>query len=446
MAEKRRSISSDDLRSHNKPGDVWISIQGKIYDVTEWGKDHPGGEGPLLNLAGQDVTDAFVAFHPGSAWKNLDKFHIGYLQDYVVSDVSKDYRKLVSEFSKAGLYEKKGHGHLIRLLVMSLVFIASVSGVVLSDKTSVHVGSAVLLAVIWMQFGFIGHDSGHYNIMTSPELNRYMQIFSVNVVSGVSVGWWKRYHNAHHIAVNSLEYDPDLQYVPFLVVSTAIFDSLTSHFYRKKMTFDAVARFLVSFQHWTFYPLMAIGRVSFLAQSIGVLLSKKPLPDRHLEWFGLVVFWAWYSLLISCLPNWWERVIFIAVNFAVTGIQHVQFCLNHYSAQTYIGAPCANDWFEKQTKGSIDISCSPWTDWFHGGLQFQIEHHLFPRMPRCNLRKISPFVKELCRKHNLVYTSVSFFEGNRRTLATLKNAALKARDLTSPIPKNLVWEAVHTHG
>ncbi|KAL5722125.1 hypothetical protein ACHQM5_005683 [Ranunculus cassubicifolius] len=446
MAEKRREVSAEELKKHNTTDSLWISIQGKIYDVTEWRKDHPGGESPLLNLAGQDVTDAFVAFHPGSAWKYLEKFHIGYLKDYTVSEVSKDYRKLVSEFTKAGMFEKKGHGILISLLCLSVMMITSVSGVLLSDKPWAHFCSAVLLGLLWMQIGFVGHDSGHYNIMLSPKLNRFMQIFTGNCVTGISIGWWKWTHTAHHIAVNSLDFDPDLQHVPFLAVSPAIFNSLQSVFYGRKMVFDSAARFLVSFQHWTFYPVMAVARINLFAQSWILLLSNRPMQDRALELAGLGVFWVWYSLLISCLPNWGERAMFVAVSFAVSGIQHVQFCLNHFSADTYVGPPLANDWFAKQTKGSIDISCSTWMDWFHGGLQFQVEHHLFPRLPRCHLRKISPFVKELCRKHKLPYNSVSFFEANKMTISTLKAAAMQARDLTKPMPKNLLWEAVNTHG
>lgn len=69
---KKRFITSDDLKKHNQPGDLWISIQGKVYDVSHWVKSHPGGEAAILNLAGQDVTDAFIAYHPGTAWRHLE--------------------------------------------------------------------------------------------------------------------------------------------------------------------------------------------------------------------------------------------------------------------------------------------------------------------------------------------------------------------------------------
>ncbi|KAL9256864.1 Acyl-lipid (9-3)-desaturase-like protein, partial [Drosera capensis] len=289
-------ISSDELKTHNKKGDLWISIQGKIYDVSTWIESHPGGEDPLVILAGQDVTDAFVALHPGSAWKELDKFFTGYhLKDYKVSPVSKEYRNLAAQFAKMGLFERKGHGE----------------------------------------------DEFRWGFEVLGELS------ALDVLSG-------------HV------------------------------------------------------------------------------PNRGIELFCVLVFWIWYPLLVSRLPNWGERFAFVVASFVITGIQHIQFTLNHFSTSVYVGKPSGNDWFEKQTNGSLDISCPSWMDWFHGGLQFQVEHHLFPRLPRNQLRKISPFVKQLCATHNLPYNCASFWKANAMTIDTLRAAALQARDLTNPIPKNLV--------
>ncbi|PWA70265.1 cytochrome b5-like heme/steroid binding domain-containing protein [Artemisia annua] len=123
-ADGKKYITSEELQKHNKANDLWISIQGKVYNVTEWAKIHPGGDIPLMNLAGQDVTDAFIAFHPGSAWQHLNKLFTGYhLKDYQVSEVSKDYRKLASEFAKAGMFEKKGHGVSTHLFIVSISII-----------------------------------------------------------------------------------------------------------------------------------------------------------------------------------------------------------------------------------------------------------------------------------------------------------------------------------
>ncbi|GER45208.1 fatty acid desaturase [Striga asiatica] len=382
----RKYITSDELRRHNVPGDLWISIQGKIYDVTDWSAVHPGGDAPLLNLAGQDVTDAHLA--------------------------------------KSGMFDKKGHGVIYSLCSVFLMLAACFYGVIFTESFAVHSLSGCLLGLAWMQVAYLGHDSGHYQIMTTRGFNRFIQILAGNCLTGISIAWWKWTHNAHHIACNSLDYDPDLQHLPMLAVSSKLFNSLTSRFYGRQLTFDSLSRFFVSYQHLTFYPVMCVARVNLYLQTFLLLFSKKrKVPDRALNLLGILVFWTWFPILVSFLPDWTERFVFVMASFCVTSIQHVQFCLNHFAANVYVGPPRGNDWFEKQTGGTIDISCSSYMDWFFGGLQFQLEHHLFPRLPRCQLRRVSPLVQELCKKHGLPYRSLSFFEANAILPATLTNAS-----------------------
>ncbi|XP_062154235.1 delta(8)-fatty-acid desaturase 2 [Alnus glutinosa] len=447
MEAEKKYVTVEELKKHNKPGDLWISIQNKVYDVSDWIKDHPGGDAPLLGLAGQDVTDAFIAYHPGTAWQYLDRFFTGYyLKDFKISEVSKDYRKLAAELAKQGLFERKGHGTMYSLLCIALMMSLVVYGVLCSESVLVHLGCGMLLGLLWIEGAYVGHDSGHYQVMSNPVCNRAAQIFSGNCLTGISIAWWKWTHNAHHLACNSLDHDPDLQHIPVFAVSSKLFNSVTSCFYGREMKFDSLARFLVSYQHWTYYPVLSVSRVNLFVQTLLLLFTRRGVPNRGLNILGILVFWTWFPLLVSCLPNWSERVMFVMASFAVTGIQHNQFTLNHFSADVYLGHPNGNDWFEKQTGGTLDISCSPWMDWFFGGLQFQLEHHLFPRLPRGQLRNVSPIVEALCKKHNLPYRSMSFWAANVSTIRTLRTAALQARDMTGPVPKNLVWEAFNTHG
>ncbi|KAG6389390.1 hypothetical protein SASPL_150858 [Salvia splendens] len=447
MAETKKYISAEELATHNQPGDLWISIQGKIYDVSDWIKSHPGGDLPLLNLAGRDATDAFVAYHPAHAWSHLAPFHNHlHLQNYVVSEVSKDYRKLVHEFTKLGLFDKKGHNVLFSLTAIAMLFSLCLYGVVFCDGALLHALCGCAMGFLWIQSGWLGHDSGHYQIMLTRNSNRFVQVLSGNCLAGISIAWWKRNHNAHHIACNSLDHDPDLQHMPFFAVSPKFFNSITSLYYNRKLEFDKFARFLISKQHFTYYPVMSLARLNLFAQSFFLLSSNKDVPNRLQEILGLLTFWIWYPLLVSFLPNWKEKLMFVACSFIVTSIQHVQFTLNHFSANVYVGLPNGNDWFEKQTYGTLNISCPPWMDWFHGGLQFQIEHHLFPRLPRSQLRGVAPFVKELCKKHGLPYNCATFWGANVMTLRTLRAAAMQARDYSKPAPRNLVWEAVNSIG
>jgi delta8-fatty-acid desaturase len=77
---------------------------------------------------------------------------------------------------------------------------------------------------------------------------------------------------------------------------------------------------------------MGFARINLLVQSIVFLINQKKVQQRWLEIAGVAFFWVWYPLLISCLPNWYERVAFVLIGFFVTGLQHVQFTLNHFSA------------------------------------------------------------------------------------------------------------------
>lgn len=447
-ATEKKYITVEELKDHNKPDDLWISIHGKIYNVTQWKKQHPGGENTLLHLGGQDVTDAFIAYHSDVAWQYLEKFFTGfYLKDYKVSNISKDYKKLTFEFTKMGLFDNRGHGVFYYYLVGGFFFALSVYGVVCSQNVFVHLLCGAILGALWLQSGYVGHDSTHYRTMSTTFYTNLAQVFTGNCIAGVSAAWFKRTHHAHHVATNSLDHDPDIQQMPVFAISSKYFNNIISHFHGRKLEFDGFTRFMVSYQHWTFYPVMVLARLSLCLQSLFfVLFAKHKVPNRALDLVGLLVFWTWFPLLISCLPSWSERMMFLLACFTVTTIQHVAFCLNHFPGDVYMGYPKGNDWLEKQINGTLDIACPFWLDWFYGGLQFQLEHHLFPRMPRSQLRKISPFVRELCKKHDLSYKSLGFFEANIKTLKTLRTAALQARDLTNPVTTNLLWEAVNTHG
>ncbi|KAE8798373.1 Fatty acid desaturase 2-like protein [Hordeum vulgare] len=114
-----RMISTKELQAHAAADDLWISISGDVYDVTPWVRHHPGGEVPLITLAGQDATDAFMAYHPPSVRPLLRRFFVGRLSDYTVPPASADFRHLLTQLSSAGLFERVGHTPKFLLVAMS---------------------------------------------------------------------------------------------------------------------------------------------------------------------------------------------------------------------------------------------------------------------------------------------------------------------------------------
>lgn len=301
------------------------------------------------------------------------------------------------------------------------------------------------MAAFWQQMAFVGHDGGHMAITHDFKTDWKIGIFVGNMTTGVSIGWWKKSHNAHHIVTNSVEFDPDIQHLPVFAVTEKFFKSVKSMYHERILYFDQVARFFVSNQHWLYYIVMGLARFNLYVQSFLLVFSLPCGRNKYFELFGLIFFWTWYIYLCSFLPTWTSLFIFVFVAHFLAGILHVQITLSHFSMDTYHGHP--NEVFKGsgyallQLQTTMDIECNPWLDFFHGGLQFQIEHHLFPRLPRHRLRETKSKVQELCRKHNVPYRSKTFYEANVEVIQRLKETATKAKCL-SPI----IWEGVNAIG
>lgn len=328
---------------------------------------------------------------------------------------------------------------------LGLIFAALVYGVIFSDNIYIQVASSVTMAAFWQQMAFVGHDGGHMAITHDFKTDWNIGIFVGNMTTGVSIGWWKKSHNAHHIVTNSVEFDPDIQHLPVFAVTEKFFKSVKSMYHERILYFDQVARFFVSNQHWLYYIVMGLARFNLYVQSFLLVFSLPSGRNKYFELFGLIFFWTWYIYLCSFLPTWTSLFIFVFVAHFLAGILHVQITLSHFSMETYHGHP--NEVFKGsgyallQLQTTMDIECNPWLDFFHGGLQFQIEHHLFPRLPRHRLREMKSKVQELCRKHNVPYRSKTFYEANLEVIQRLKDTATKAKCL-SPI----IWEGVNAIG
>ena len=215
--------------------------------------------------------------------------------------------------------------------------------------------------------------------------------------------------------------------MPVFAVSEKYFKSVYSLYHRRRMKFDRIAKFFVRVQHYTFYPIMAVARINLYLQTLIFLVKAERVRSRPVEFLAIGVFFAWLSALIAQLPEG-HRVPFFFLSHAVAGIIHVQICLSHFSRDVFEGRPESHKWVEMQLSGTMDIDCPRWLDWFHGGLQFQTEHHLVPRMPRHKLRRFrEEVVKPFLKAHGLKHDQPSFWEANKEVWRTLKASAKAAK-------------------
>merc|ERR1711948_214339 len=193
---------------------------------------------------------------------------------------------------------------------------------------------------------------------------------------------------------------------------------------------DAVARFLVSKQHYVFYPMMFFARFNLYVQGLILLFTtKERLHYRKLELASISAFFVWMSAVAYSQPTWWQGVLWLLLSHGVAGILHVQIVISHWAMEAYHGHAyndATDEWYITQLKTTMDIVTPPLLDFMHIGLQFQIEHHLFPRLPRHNLRKARDLVMEVCKKHDLPYCEHGFFQANVVTMEALAATARAA--------------------
>jgi sphingolipid 8-(E)-desaturase len=305
---------------------------------------------------------------------------------------------------------------------------------------SLHYGwyalSGAFLGAFWHQLVFTAHDAGHMGITHNFHVDTCIGIFIADFLGGLSIGWWKRNHNVHHIVTNSPEHDPDIEHMPFFAISHRFLTSLRSSYYDRLMPYDAFAKIALRFQHYLYYPILTLGRFNLYVLSWEFLLRgqgprKGPAWwHRYLELVSQVFFWAWfgYGIVYRSIPTNSSRIIFILISHMVTGPLHVQITLSHFAMSTANLGP-HESFPQKMLRTTMDVDCPTWLDWFHGGLQFQAIHHLYPRIPRHNLRKTQKLVQDFCTEVGIPYALYGFIDGNKEVIGRLGDVARQAKIL-----------------
>jgi delta8-fatty-acid desaturase len=445
------------VAEHNTKDDCWIVVDERAYDITRFVSKHPGGVGPVLNMAGKDATDVFANYHAARVYKTmLPAFLVGEVTDVKVEPHVADFRAARQEMLRQGLF-KTGYRFYAKLSIwMASLFVSAVAlslGFVGGGGGYARMFGAGIMGVFWQQLAGVGHDLGHSGVSHDFHTDHIIGSL-LSCLMGLSLSWWKSDHNTHHVVCNAIEHDPNIQHMPMLCITPKIFSKPFWDTYHKKIVgMDWVARKMISNQHIYFYPLMAVGRWNLYVQGLIYLIT---MPDtahyRKTELCGLTIYFSWLFALALSMPTWALAIGWIFVSHGVAGILHVQIVCSHWSMDSYKGTPYTSretEWYLMQLRTTMNIATPEWLDWMHIGLQFQIEHHLFPRLPRHNLRKARLLVKAIAAKHGIDYHEPGFFAGNLEMWRALKVTALAARKATKGdggFYESKLWEGLNLSG
>ncbi|CAE7626046.1 unnamed protein product, partial [Symbiodinium sp. KB8] len=385
-ATAKRSITWKELAQHNTKEDAWIAWGGKVYDVSGWSR-HPGGD-VIFTHAGKDATGVFEGFHPESAYAMMDTYCIGELSEepqHKWEAFEADVREVRAKLQREGYFDANPVWYTIKTL-STVAFAVVAWWLVLSyDSFVMHMLSAAFLAIFLQQCGWLAHDYVHHQVFKWRLLGDAMGWLVGNVFQGFSVG--------------------------------------PSKFHR--------------FQHLAFWVLVMGARLAWAHQSLLYVFGfsmgwgrpgrTRPLAMGAFEHAGLLLHWAWYGALMLCMP-WTHALAYTFIAQAGCGVMlAVAFAVGHNGMTIYEHAnpPPFSVYQITTTRNVHDVALN---GWFMGGLHYQIEHHLFPSLPRHSLAKAASLVKPLAEKHGVPYHCTGLWEGTMEVVGALHEVGQAVAD------------------
>jgi fatty acid desaturase len=327
-------------------------------------------------------------------------------------------RQIVAE----GLLVKDPFYYGRKLLEALALFAVSAILLQLGHDAGTESLSAVALAVTFTQIGFIGHDAGHRQIFDAPWKNDLVGLVLVDLVLGFGYTWWVDKHQRHHRHPNRLDHDPDVS-LPWIRLSTRQLRAGSSWFHR----------LIVSHQALLFFPFLVFLTIS-LRWDTAMFLLRNRSPYR---WLEVVLLWCHvmlYGAGVVFVLGIQHPFLFIAVHQACLGLfLGSAFAANHKGMPMLDAGPPA-PFLWRQVVTTRNLRPHHLIDFWYGPLACQIEHHLFPQMPRCNLRKAARLVRAFCVSHDVPYHETGVVRAYVEILRHLRQVS--AASLRAPLERS----------
>ncbi len=274
---------------------------------------------------------------------------------------------------------------------------------------------AGLVGCVLSQFGFLGHDAAHRQIFKSAAWNEWTARVVSGAVLGLSYGWWRGKHNSHHAAPNQVGRDPD--------ISSGLL-AMTQDLAVER---TGLAQWFTRRQGWMLFPLLTLEGLSLHVGAMRHMFSSRD-PHRALEVTLVVLRLGGLIALLLLLLPLGKAAAFLGVQVAVFGFLLGGSFIPNHTGMPIVPRGARIDFLNRQVLMSRNIRGNPVVDAAMGGLNYQIEHHLFPSMPRPHLKLVRPVVREYCAVRDVEYTEVGFFASYAHVVDYLNNVGLGARN------------------
>ncbi|HEY0637668.1 MAG TPA: acyl-CoA desaturase [Pseudonocardiaceae bacterium] len=318
-----------------------------------------------------------------------------------------DFAPLVAQIREHGLMRRR-RGRYALMIGTHLALIGGLGAAMVALGPSWwQLALAPVAAVLFARTGFIGHDAGHKQIARTHRVNRLIGLLHGNLLIGMSYGWWVDKHNRHHANPNDAERDPDV--ATGVVVWTP----------EQAVGRRGIAAWMARNQAKVFFPLLLLESLHLTGASWRDIWRRRAVGDAAL----LATHLAGYVTFLLVVMSPAQALAFAVLHHALFGLHlGLAFAPNHK------GMPMPKPgerWshLRRQVLTSRNVRGGVVTDWLLGGLNYQIEHHLFPSMPRPSLRHAQPLVRAYCAQVGLPYTEESAAGSYRAALRYLDSVA-----------------------
>jgi fatty acid desaturase len=327
-----------------------------------------------------------------------------------------DYTELARRVKDAGLLRRRPGSYVIRVVVLAALFAVGFVLLATLGHTWWQLLVAVYFSVLFTQSAFLAHDSAHKQIFTSgPRGEAFSRIFG-NLVVGLSYGWWMNKHTRHHANPNTIGKDNDI--VPGAIVFVQ----------NEAPERTGLKGWLTRRQGYYFLPILALAGADLHLSAIKAIFGGEKVAHRKTEGFFITLRLVGFAAVVFLCLGPALGALFMVVQLTSFGIyMGGTFALNH-TGMKVIERGEKVDYLRRQVLTSRNIRGGRPVEHLMGGLNLQIEHHLFPNMPSSNLRKVRPIVRQYCAELGVVYVENDFVTAWRVVLTYLHRVGVRHAD------------------
>ncbi|AVT36897.1 acyl-CoA desaturase [Plantactinospora sp. BB1] len=326
-----------------------------------------------------------------------------------------DYSRLSRRISAAGLMERRTGWYVARIALTVGLFVAGWVAFAVVGDSWWQILVAVFLAGATTQVAFLGHDAGHRQMFRQRRASEVAGLLAGNLAVGLSYGWWIDKHNRHHANPNHEDDDPDVGAGALVWTD------------EQALATRGFGRWLARRQAYLFFPMLLLEGLALHVSSVRALTDGTPIRRRRAEAVLLALHAVGYLGALFTVLSPGKALVFLAVHQGLWGLyMGCSFAPNH-KGMPVMTAEDDLDFLRKQVLTSRNVRGGVLVDFALGGLNYQIEHHLFPSMPRVNLRRAQPIVARYCAEQGIPYEETGLFDSYRQALRHLHSVGAPLR-------------------